>query len=362
VEPGRCPGKGAKRGETGRNGKVAAALTERVLKVMLMSKLKAVIAVVLTLLFTVTGATVLTYGTAAAQSDTPSIAEERVKTPQKPEKERDKESTEQLGTAAVPRLIEQLDSPKFSERETAFRDLRRIGVLALAALREAARDNSGAEIRRRAEHLIRIIQDDTIERAVKGAKWHLLGRTDLAVIHVEKALYEPQKQGEPQFYVRVLITNLTERPVGVDLLGNHQCEAIYPALWIACEKDHRNAIREMRIVHSGLDKTACAKLRADFAAARVTIIPPGKSTDYYRTNGMPIGKPADTEGMKGKYFILSLDGEQRLTDGRTVEQFSLEWDKTRGLDNSRTDLAISTPAPWRTIPADGRIVAVPGGN
>jgi hypothetical protein len=148
-------------------------------------------------------------------------------------------------------------------------------VLALAALREAARGNSGPEVRRRAEHLIRIIQDDTLERAVKDAKWHLLGKTDLVGIHVEKALYEPRNKREPQFYVRVLVTNLTERPVGVDLLGKQQWEAIYPTLWTACEKDHRNVVREMRTVHGGLDKTACAKLRADFAAARVTIIPPG---------------------------------------------------------------------------------------
>jgi hypothetical protein len=325
---------------------------------MLMSKPKAVIAVVLILGLMETGANALTYRTAAAQGDKTPIAEELVKTPKKPEKERDKEGTERLGTAAVPRLIEQLDSPTFSEREAASRDLRRIGVLALAALRKAARGNSSLEVRRRAEHLIRVIQDDTLERALKGAEWHLLGKTDLEVIHVEKALYELRKGGEPQFYVRVLVTNVTERPVGVDLRGNQQWEAIYPALWTASEKDRRNAIREMRIVHGGFDKTAFAKLRADFAAARVTIIPPGKSVDYYRTNRMPIGEPADMKGMKGKYFILSLDGEQRLTDGRTAEQFSLEWDKKRGLDSSRTDLVIPAPVPWRTIPADGRIVGV----
>ncbi len=62
-----------------------AALTEGVLKAMLMSKLKVVIAVVLVLGFMVTGATVISCRTAAAQGDKPPVAEERVKTPQKQE-------------------------------------------------------------------------------------------------------------------------------------------------------------------------------------------------------------------------------------------------------------------------------------
>jgi RNA polymerase sigma factor (sigma-70 family) len=68
-----------------------AALTEGVLKAMLMSKLKAVVAVVLVLGFIVTGATVLSCRTAAAQDDKPPAAEERVATPQKQEQEREKE-------------------------------------------------------------------------------------------------------------------------------------------------------------------------------------------------------------------------------------------------------------------------------
>ncbi len=74
-----------------------AALTEGVLKVMLMSKLKVVIAVLLVLGFLTTGATVLTLGTATAQSDKPPVADkspiaEGTVTPlakQKPEPDKD---------------------------------------------------------------------------------------------------------------------------------------------------------------------------------------------------------------------------------------------------------------------------------
>ena len=69
-----------------------AALTQGVLKAMLMSKLKAVIAVVLMLGLMATGAAVLSCRTATAQCDKPPIAEERVKAPQKQEREQEKEN------------------------------------------------------------------------------------------------------------------------------------------------------------------------------------------------------------------------------------------------------------------------------
>jgi RNA polymerase sigma factor (sigma-70 family) len=70
-----------------------AVLTEGVLKTMFLDKLKAVIAVVLVLGFLVTGASVETYRTVAAQSATPAppIAEERPATPQKQAQKQEKE-------------------------------------------------------------------------------------------------------------------------------------------------------------------------------------------------------------------------------------------------------------------------------
>ena len=66
----------------------AAALTEGVLRAMMMSKLKAAIAVVLVLGFIVTGATVLS-GRTAARANQPPAAEAPMKTPEKPEKEKE---------------------------------------------------------------------------------------------------------------------------------------------------------------------------------------------------------------------------------------------------------------------------------
>jgi RNA polymerase sigma factor (sigma-70 family) len=76
-----------------------AALTEGMVKVMLMSKLKAVIAVVLVLGFMVTGASVLTYRTASAHGEQPPAAEAPVKASAKQEKEQGKEPEKEAFTA-----------------------------------------------------------------------------------------------------------------------------------------------------------------------------------------------------------------------------------------------------------------------
>jgi uncharacterized protein (TIGR03067 family) len=55
---------------------------------------------------------------------------------------------------AIQRLIEQLGSKKFREREAASKALAKVGEGALDALRKAARDDADAEVRRRAAQLV----------------------------------------------------------------------------------------------------------------------------------------------------------------------------------------------------------------
>jgi RNA polymerase sigma factor (sigma-70 family) len=86
-----------------------AALTEGVMKAMLLTELKTVLAVVLVLGFVATGATVLTSRTAAGQEDKPALAEKPVATSAKQEPEKKEEfawgkevNGLQLGLALVP--------------------------------------------------------------------------------------------------------------------------------------------------------------------------------------------------------------------------------------------------------------------
>ena len=87
-----------------------AALTEGVMKAMLFTRLKSALAVVLILGILATGATILTYRTAAGQDDNKPIAEKPVEPAAKPEKEKDEAEFAwgkavdglQLGHALVP--------------------------------------------------------------------------------------------------------------------------------------------------------------------------------------------------------------------------------------------------------------------
>ena len=129
---------------TGVVSATVVALTEGVLKAMLMSKLEAAVAIGLVLGFMATGATVLTYRTAAAQGDKPTVASDEPKSgPVDP---------------AVA-LVRQLGDDDFATRETAGGKLRKLGVKARPALEAALRDPD-PEIARRSRELLTPIRSD----------------------------------------------------------------------------------------------------------------------------------------------------------------------------------------------------------
>jgi hypothetical protein len=67
----------------------------------------------------------------------------------------------------VRRLIEQLNSAKFAARDAAAKALRQIGEPAVAALRETVQGATMLEVRRRAEAVLRAIQQDKLDRLIK---------------------------------------------------------------------------------------------------------------------------------------------------------------------------------------------------
>src|SRR5262245_16633270 len=65
------------------------------------------------------------------------------------------------------RLIEQLGSPGFAEREAAHKKLEALGERALPALQKAAKDAKDAEVRRRAGRLVQAADDRSRSEEVK---------------------------------------------------------------------------------------------------------------------------------------------------------------------------------------------------
>src|SRR5438128_1630906 len=68
------------------------------------------------------------------------------------------QETKDAQTDEISRLITQLGSDKFKEREAATKRLREIGEPALAALRKAAAHSADDEVRRRASEVVRVVQ------------------------------------------------------------------------------------------------------------------------------------------------------------------------------------------------------------
>src|SRR5262249_20853674 len=120
-----------------------AALTEGVLKTMFVTKLKTAAAVLLAV-GVIAGAGGWTYHSMALAADEDGPA---------------KITTKDADADQIAKLIEQLGSDTFAERETASRDLERQGAAALGALRKAAQ-SSDIETRRRAQTLVTKIAKD----------------------------------------------------------------------------------------------------------------------------------------------------------------------------------------------------------
>src|SRR5262249_34140191 len=91
----------------------------------------------------------------------------------------DSRSAVEASPEKIRSLIEQLRSPRFSERESAINNLRRIGVPALPAIWETAGGNADLETRRRADIVERAILKDMSDRILKETR-EQIGRKDYA--------------------------------------------------------------------------------------------------------------------------------------------------------------------------------------
>jgi hypothetical protein len=107
--------------------------------------------------------------------------------------------------ALAARLIEQLGSPVYAEREAATQALDRLGEPALELLRKASEESGDAEIRRRAERLVATIELRGVrERAIairgsrsspeeKGRKLKVMVKLGMSTAEVRDLLGMPSR-------------------------------------------------------------------------------------------------------------------------------------------------------------------------
>jgi hypothetical protein len=162
---------------------------------------------------------------------------------------------------------------------------------------------------------------------------------DKVAVRIETVLYE--SKGHPNFFIHVVLRNQTPYDLGVDLSDSSM--VLYPNQWGGSELDHRMVVDEEFLPPKELDTPLRARLVEALRSKRLTVLAPGKSVDYY-TNFNASGRK-DVQAAKGKFILISIQGQLVFTNGADV------WD----VRPSR-DLAIRTPAAWKLIPMNARII------
>jgi hypothetical protein len=182
--------------------------------------------------------------------------------------------------------------------------------------------------------------------------WHVVHRGAMAIVEVEKALYE--KPGERHFFVHVRVRNTTNQPITADLRNDPG--VVYPNQWGPLDEAKRGDINEEHRKYEPLNDARRAEVLKALNAHKLTAIAPSKSIDYYRAFNASTRGDVEKRTARHRFLFISLDGEQIVTDGEKVEQVSCGWGVDKPADVA-TDVFLPVPLPWKTIPDGGTIIS-----
>lgn len=176
--------------------------------------------------------------------------------------------------------------------------------------------------------------------------WQLLSEGTMAAVYVEKALYE--RDDLPHFYVRLRVEPKGRGVRHVDLASEDS--GFRPNQWGMHPEPRRGAINEMRLRQPAgiLEGEARARALADFEHGGWIAL--GKAVDAAAVETFrPFNRssPRDVKAREGAYFILSLDGNVRVSDGERFENLANVEE-----DYERYDLVLPTPVSWKPLPDD----------
>lgn len=185
----------------------------------------------------------------------------------------------------------------------------------------------------------------------RDERWHQVFQGRLAKVEVNRTLYERRK--DEGCLIAVRITNMTNRPVGVDV--RKFWNVIYPNSWGFSKTPVPGLVEEERIVRERISTADEQKLILDFSEERLTTIMPHGSLTYFRgfTIGRNIRKEIDSAG--SEYLIIGLDGALELTDGQTTEEMMFEAEDDVGVSGARW-VAVQLAATWSTVAHNSLVV------
>jgi len=180
--------------------------------------------------------------------------------------------------------------------------------------------------------------------------WNQVFQGRLVKVEVGRRLYERGK-GEDCF-IAVRMTNLTGRPVGVDL--RKFWNVIYPNSWGVSKTPVPELVDEKRMIRKPISEEDKKRLILDYSDHRLTTVMPHTSLTYFRafTFGRNIREEIESSGKP--YLIVGLDGALEMTDGQTTEE--IFFPENDGRAESARWVAIRLPATWKMLPQDSLVV------
>jgi hypothetical protein len=102
-----------------------------------------------------------------------------------------------------------------------------------------------------------------------------------------------------------------------------------------------------------MDAARCSDLRRGFAENALAPVPSGGSIEYYREFNASGRADVDAQAVE-PFLFVSLAGQTLVTDGESCENLTLDWGPSGA--SSNTDLLLSAPVSWGTVPDGATVV------
>ena len=180
------------------------------------------------------------------------------------------------------------------------------------------------------------------EAPSSAAGWFVVGSGELARIEVEQVLYE--RRGDPLFYVRLRIENLSDREVGADLRDADLVP--YPNQWGGLAQPQRIIIDERRLNLDARRSAIATEAVEGLRAAALVQIPDDQWLEFYRPfNAGGVAEVKTLDPAETPYMFVSFDGLVPIAVSTVAELVATD-----------ASLILPVPVVWAQVPEDGWII------
>jgi hypothetical protein len=170
----------------------------------------------------------------------------------------------------------------------------------------------------------------------------------LVEVTVERALFERSDQAH--FFLHFWVRNLRNKPVSIDLRNKQLL--LHPNQWGFSPTNYRQSIDEGRMTKPSPEDQVRQELLMAFEGDQLQPIEPSGAFDFFVEFNASGRRDIEAQAASWPFLIVSMDGELLATNGRHIEWHSLLED----FDTTKTDLVLTTPLLWKTIPEGAQLI------